>query len=92
MKKIYYILICLIGLVLFTSCEHDAIESEQKGEIVIDLLFELDGCKMYRFNDAGKRIYWSNCHGNVSYEKYVSTGKSGYNEIILALTTENCNL
>jgi hypothetical protein len=79
-------------LVLFGSCQHDPIEIELKGEIQIDLLFEMDGCKMYRFRDAGDRIYWANCNGNVSYEKYVSNSKSGHHEKILTLTNVTCNL
>ena len=44
----------------------------------IEFLFEKDGCKMYRFKDGGRYIYWSNCDGRTEYSYYRSTGKSGY--------------
>lgn len=45
-------------------------------EFQIELLFEKDGCKMYRFYD-GHYIYWSDCSGNVSYQY-----KSGKNNVV----------
>lgn len=32
----------------------------------IDYLFEHDGCKVYRFNDMGNYVYFTNCNGNVT--------------------------
>ncbi len=32
----------------------------------VDYLFEHDGCKVYRFNDMGTYVYFTNCKGNVT--------------------------
>lgn len=36
-------------------------EMKQSGNFQVEMLFEHDGCKMYRFEDAGKYIYYSKC-------------------------------
>lgn len=33
----------------------------------VELLFEHDGCKVYRFSDAGRSRYFSNCQGSISW-------------------------
>lgn len=35
----------------------------------VQLLFELDGCKVYRFDDAGHWIYYSTCRGGFQWYK-----------------------
>lgn len=32
----------------------------------VDYLFEHEGCKVYRFNDMGRYIYFTNCSGDVT--------------------------
>lgn len=32
----------------------------------IDYLFEHDGCKVYRFQDDGRYVYFTNCTGDVT--------------------------
>lgn len=68
----------LLAVVFLSSCKGDAKESIQDGDFKIDFLFEKDGCKVYRFKDGGRYIYWSNCSGNMQSNYYQSTGKSGY--------------
>jgi hypothetical protein len=34
----------------------------------VELLFEVDGCKVYRFCDAGRDVYFVNCQGSTSWE------------------------
>ena len=47
MKKL--LLISILGLAI-TSCVHDPMSSSREGvDIKVDLLFEKDGIKMYRF-------------------------------------------
>ena len=29
----------------------------------VQFLFEHEGCKVYRFNDAGNTVYFTNCNG-----------------------------
>ena len=67
----------LLAVVFLSSCTGNAKESIQDGDFKIDFLFEKDGCKVYRFKDGGRYIYWSNCSGNMQSNHYESTGKSG---------------
>ena len=39
----------------------------------VDYLFEHDGCKVYRFNDDGRYVYFTNCTGEVSSYQNDST-------------------
>lgn len=79
-NKLSYALYTLLACVFLTltSCKGDAKTTVQDGDFKIEFLFEKDGCKMYRFKDGGRYIYWSNCDGRTEYSYYQSTGKSGY--------------
>lgn len=57
------------SLILLKGCAGDSIKTEQKGDFNVELLFEKDGCKMYRFKDDGRYVYWSDCRGATSYEE-----------------------
>lgn len=39
----------------------------------VDYLFEHEGCKVYRFQDNGNFVYFTNCKGDVSSIKNDST-------------------
>ena len=39
---------------------------ENNGTYKVDYLFEHDGCKVYRFLDNGRWVYFTNCSGNVT--------------------------
>jgi len=39
----------------------------------VDYLFEHDGCKVYRFNDNGHWVYFTNCNGEAITIKNDST-------------------
>lgn len=55
MKK----LIVTLGVfLLFTSCTNDAISKSHEGvDFEVELLFEKDGIKLYRFYDNGYHYY-----------------------------------
>jgi len=74
MKRIKFLLVPII--ILFISCAKYPIAIDQKGEFKVELLFEKNGCKVYRFLDAGRYVYWSDCSGKVQYNYTKSTGKS----------------
>lgn len=79
--KTAIVVYAMLAAVFLSSCAGDAgdaKESIQDGDFKIDFLFEKDGCKVYRFKDSGRYIYWSNCSGNMQSNYYQSTGKSGY--------------
>ncbi len=67
--------VLLISLLFLAGCAKESISSEitEGNDINIELLFEKDGCKMYRFRDGGRYIYWSNCEGKTQYSYSTST-------------------
>lgn len=58
----------MIALVALLSCKRDAVESTEtnNAEFEVDFLFENDGCKVYRFYDAGRYVYYTDCRGTAS--------------------------
>lgn len=71
-------------LVFLFGCRENAQSSETKGNFSLDLLFEKDGCKMYRFRDGTRDVYWSDCSGRTQSD--YRSGKSEYEEE--TITTE----
>jgi len=79
--------LCVILTTVFLlSCKNDAQETTKQGNFNVELLFEKDGCKVYRFMDGVRYIYWSNCNGGMQSDVYKSTGKSVYIEHMQSLT------
>jgi Domain of unknown function (DUF4884) len=72
MQKIFLMLI--LGLFLGTSCKREAKEVAvtNNSSFQVELLFEVDGCKVYRFWDGGNR-YFTQCSGSVQWK---TNGKS----------------
>lgn len=66
----------ILILIFITACEKPAKETTQDGNFTIEFLFEKDGCKMYRFSDGGRNIYWANCEGKVNADYSTSNGKT----------------
>ena len=66
MKKILF-----LGLisVLFLSCRREGIEElkTDNANYNVELLFEVDGCKVYRFWDNGYK-YLTTCDGSVTHK------------------------
>lgn len=75
MKK--YFLIFLVLFIYGCSVDPELTEKTSNNNIKLDLLFEKDGCKIYRFKDAGHYIYWTNCGGNISRGNISWTQSSG---------------
>lgn len=72
--------ILIIAMFLLVACNKEAQQEVQSSnsEIKLELLFEHEGCKVYRFNDGGRNIYWSDCRGNMQSSYYQSSGKTGH--------------
>jgi len=87
MKKILLVLGVITIIATITGCKGDAKSSVQDGDFKIEFLFEKDGCKMYRFKDNGRYIYWSNCSGRAEYSYYQSAGKGGYYVTVQQITS-----
>jgi len=66
----------LIILLLFCSCLNKAQEKTISGDFELQFLFEKNGCKMYRFNDGGDWIYWSDCEGRTQNDDYIQQGET----------------
>ena len=47
----------------------------------VDYLFEHEGCKVYRFQDMGHYVYFTNCAGDVTSIKKDSTEARVINQI-----------
>jgi hypothetical protein len=72
MKKITLI---ILATLLF-SCTGEPINTVQSGDFTIELLFEKNGCKMYRFKDNGRYVYWSDCSGRTEQSITRNNGKT----------------
>lgn len=58
------ILIAMVLVVLLVACgraEPVATDDTTNPKVTVDLLFEHDGCKVYRFKDSGNYRYFVNC-------------------------------
>jgi len=51
---------CLIGRPITSSAPDNNKTYE------VDYLFEHDGCKVYRFQDGSRYVYFTNCKGDVT--------------------------
>lgn len=88
MKKLTILTSLLIAVVAIAGgCANDPIERTQtnNAQIPVDFLFEKDGCKVYRFNDAGRYIYYTSCKGNTTEKHTRSNGKTTTEETNLSL-------
>ena len=70
MKKII-----ILGCLFLFSCVEKAQEITIDGNFQLEFLFEKDGCKIYRFKDGYRYIYWSNCKGKIQAD-YETGGKT----------------
>lgn len=70
-----------------TGCVKEAKESVQNGNFKVELLFEQNGCKMYRFRDGGRRIYWSDCSGKIQSDYTTRSGKHSTTHYEETITT-----
>lgn len=78
-------LLIIISLVALCGCKGEAIETTQtnNAEYKLELLFENEGCKVYRFSDGGTR-YYTDCSGSVSWKE-----RHGKHTIDKEVQTEN---
>ena len=80
MKKVFVLLV-LVVLVL-SSCAKDGVSVQgvavpSGADFEVSFLFEVDGCKVYRFRDAGHFRYFSTGNGRFQGQKQIqSSGKT----------------
>lgn len=68
MKKL--LLIALVAIL--SSCQKEAQTTEKAGNYEVQFLFEVDGCKIYRFYD-GRTVYFSDCRGKIDEQHTTRT-------------------
>ena len=78
----------LLVAVLLVGCVNDPKSEAQNGNFKVEFLFEQNGCKMYRFKDGGRYVYWSDCQGKMQSDYTQSTGKSTVNYRFESVTSE----
>lgn len=78
----------IVAFVNSFSEEDKPKETIQNGDYKLELLFEQNGCKMYRFHDNGRYVYWSDCQGKTEIEHKESNGKTNSSEYQETITTE----
>lgn len=57
-----------LWVILLVGCVKapNKIDTTNNPEFTVDLLFEHEGCKVYRFQDDGSK-YFTNCKGSVQW-------------------------
>ncbi|PXV64084.1 uncharacterized protein DUF4884 [Dysgonomonas alginatilytica] len=75
--KTFIILLIGISLLSFSSCGSNEplvrTKAQNNATYEVDYLFEHDGCKVYRFLDNHKYVYFTNCTGDVTVSNNDST-------------------
>jgi len=67
------IIIAMVA-VMISGCEK-APESvtHAGGDFQVGRLFTVDGCSVYRFDDAGRAVYFTNCNGSTQFTQKCSS-------------------
>lgn len=63
---------------LLAACAKEPMETKPSNNpnVPVSLLLEIDGCRVYRFLDAGHYRYFASCPGSVSWGYSTSNGKT----------------
>jgi hypothetical protein len=77
MKLLPVVLALGIGTTLLTGCTSDPVgtNATNNKNFTVDLLFENDGCRVYRFADGGQLVYYANCGARTQTSWDRSCGK-----------------
>ena len=64
--------------VVLAACGNDPVSTSKTDNpnVPVALMFDHDGCKVYRFKDAGEYVYYSNCQGSTTAFHTESCGKN----------------
>lgn len=73
-----FLSIALLGLFAFSGCMKEPVSTEKSSnsQINVELLFEKDGVKVYRFEDGGRAIYYTDARGRTEWTTTQSNGKT----------------
>jgi len=91
-RKLLIIFVILLFAYMLFGCKRGAPQEViQKGDFKVEFLFEQDGCKMYRFKDGNRYIYWVNQTGKVNADYTQHSGKSSYEVLMESITSGTSN-
>ncbi|OWP83018.1 hypothetical protein BWK59_12735 [Flavobacterium davisii] len=83
----YCLQLSLLTLLILSSCKEGPIRTTKQGNFRVEYLFEQNGCKMYRFRDGVRYIYWSDCQGKIQSDFTTPNGKSTIRHYQETITT-----
>lgn len=73
--------LCLL-LAISAACAKDPVSKEDTNnpDVPVATLFDYDGCRVYRFKDAGQWIYFAKCGSSVQafWNEAHSAGRTTY--------------
>lgn len=73
-------LFMLAAAIIITGCEKAPETSTRAGsDFVVDKLFTVDDCTVYRFTDGGRPRYFTNCKGSTQWSE--NCGKNCTNSV-----------
>lgn len=75
MKKIAFAMVAVAFSLSGCGKDPVATSSTNNPNVSVSLMFEHDGCKVYRFVDDGRYVYYSNCRGTTQSFKEETCGK-----------------
>lgn len=78
----------LLAFVFLSSCVEEPHSEVINGNFTVQFLFEQDGCKMYRFKDGGRYVYWSNCEGRSQADYSTQSGKTRVTHHLESVTSK----
>lgn len=86
MKKL---IIIASSIFILSSCEKDAEQTvnSTNNEFKVELLFTVDGVKVYRFEDRGSFKYFTNTSGNTNWSE--THGKQTYDVEVMNNVTDS---
>lgn len=77
MKKIL-----AIAAFVLVGCQNDplSVSRTDNAQFDVQLLFEHDGCKVYRFHDGSHTVYYTTCKGQTTHDETRNNGKSSHTD------------
>lgn len=80
--RIIKVAITAISIGALLGCAKQAETTTSRGDFVVDTLFTVDGCTVYRFRDLGSARYFTNCSGSTEWRE--SCGKNCVREVSIS--------
>lgn len=71
-------ILLVTAVIALAACEAPSVSKSptNNAAVPVELLFEHEGCRVYRFQDAGRNHYFTNCTGSAVSTRTRSCGKN----------------